>query len=198
MKRSIRLFSFLGILSLLIVPTPFGNNEDTPPALIQTLLKKEGATLADLQTDSALREQLRQHLYQMQGKRAPKLHIQRQMPQRSFVKLPPHCQVIIDNNLFRPLGYRKYEWTLKLELIGTVIYADTEKNTAILQSNHPKYRRLIVKNGDRFLEELTLTQIQVHQITYTNKEGKQQYLRLRSPFGAGNLGKPETDIKHDL
>ncbi len=107
-------------------------------------------------------------------------------------------RLIIDNNLFRPLGYRKYEWTLKLELIGTVIYADTEKNTAILQSNHPKYRRLIVKTGDRFLEELTLTQIQVHQVTYNNKEGKQQYLRLRSPFGAGNLGKPETDIKHDL
>lgn len=46
------------------------------------------------------------------------------MPRRTFVKLLPYLQVIIDNNLFRPLGYRKAEWTLKLELIGTMVYSE--------------------------------------------------------------------------
>ena len=106
------------------------------------------------------------------------------MPRRTFVKLPPYCQVIVDTNIFRPLGYREHKWTLKLELVGTMIYTDPAKNTAILHSNHPKYRRLIVRTGDRFLEELTLIQVQRHRITYTDKEGEQTTLRLPSLFGA--------------
>ena len=180
MKRYIRPFAFL-FTFLLILTTAFGDAEDTPPALIQALLKQEGATLADLQTNPELRKRVRQHLYRMKGEPMPRQNRSR-MPRRTRAKLPPYCQVIVDNNLFRPLGYRKHEWTLKLELIGTMIYPDASKNTAILMSNHPKYRRLIVKTGDTFIEELTLTKIEARQITYTNKAGKAKTIRLRSLF----------------
>ena len=193
MKQHIRLLSFLGILEFLIALIVFGSTNDTPPQLIQDLLKKGSATLDDLKTDPSLREKLRHQLYQKLGKPAPQRRIQR-MPHRTFVKLPPYCQVIVDNNIFRPLGYREYEWTLKLELIGTMIYADSAKNAALLKSNHPKYRRLIVKTGDTFLEELIMTRIEARRIIYTDKEGQQKHLDLPSLFG-DSIEKPEMEEK---
>lgn len=197
MKQHIRLLSFLGILMFTIVLTAFGRIDDKPPQvpqLIRTLLKKEGSTLEDLKTDPTLREKLRQQLYQKLGKPAPKRRMTPRMLHRAFVKLPPYCQVIVDNNLFRPLGYQKYQWTLKLELIGTMVYADSAKNTAILKSNHPKYRRLIVQTGDTFLEELIMTQIEARRIIYTDKDGKEKHLDLRTLFG-GDIEKPEMEEK---
>ncbi len=188
MKQHIRRLFFFSILAFMIVLTAFGRSNDKPPQppqLIQDLLKKERATLEDLRADPSLREKLRKQLYQKLGKRAPKRRKTSSMPQRTFVKLPPYCQVIVDNNLFRPLGYRKYEWTLKLELIGTIVYADPAKNTAILKSNHPKYRRLIVKTGDTFLETLMMTRIEARQIIYTDENGKQKHLNFPSLFGGG-------------
>ena len=197
MKQHIRLLSFLGILMFTIVLTAFGRIDDKPPQvpqLIRTLLKKEGSTLEDLKTDPILREKLRQQLYQKLGKPAPKRRMTPRMLHRAFVKLPPYCQVIVDNNLFRPLSYREYEWTLKLELIGTIVYADSSKDTALLKSNHPKYRRLIVKIGDTFLEELIMTRIEARRIIYTDKAGQQKHLDLPSLFGRG-LEKPEKEEK---
>lgn len=189
MKQHIRLLYFLGILAFMIVLTAFGKSDDKPPQppqLIQDLLKKERATLNDLKTHPVLREKLRQQLYEKLGKPAPtKRRRIRRMPHRAFVKLPPYCQLIVDNNIFRPLGYREYQWTLKLELIGTMVYADSAKNTAILKSNHPKYRRLIVQTGDTFLEELIMTRIEARQIIYSDENGKQKHLNLPSLFGGG-------------
>ena len=198
MKRHIRRLSFLSILAFLIVLTIFAGANDTllqPPQLIRYLLKKEGATLDDLKMDPTVREKLRQQLYQKLGKPAPKRRITPRMPHRAFVKLPPYCQVIIDNNIFRPLGYREYEWTLKLELVGTMVYADPAKNTAILKSNHPKYRRLIVKTGDPFLEALMMTRIEARRIIYTGKDGEQKHLELPPLFGGGTE-KPEMEEKN--
>ncbi len=186
MKRYIRPFSCLALFGVLMISPIFGNTEGTPPALIQAFLKKEGATVADLHADPALRAQLRAHLYALRGDPVPPTkRTRRQMPRRFSLKLPAYCQVIVENNLFRPLGYQKSEWKLKLELIGTMTYPDSAKNTAILMSNHPKYRRIIVKNGDTFVEDLTLTHVAAHQITYTDKTGQPQHLSLRSPFSAG-------------
>lgn len=197
MKRHIRRFIFFSILAFMIVLTAFGGSNDKPPEppqLIQDLLEKERATLEDLKTDPALRENLRQQLYEKLGQPAPKRRKTLRMPRRTFVKLPPYCQVIVDNNIFRPLGYREYQWTLKLELIGTMVYADSAKNTALLKSNHPKYRRLIVKTGDTFLEELIMTRIEARRIIYTDKEGQQKHLNLPPLFGGG-LEKPEKEEK---
>ena len=197
MKQGVSCMSFVGILAFTVVFTALGGSNDKPPQppqLIQDLLEKERATLEDLKTDPTLREKLRQQLYQKLGKPAPKRKMTPRMPHRAFVKLPPYCQMIVDNNIFRPLGYREYEWTLKLELIGTVVYADSAKNTALLKSNHPKYRRLIVKTGDIFLEELIMTRIEASQIIYTDKDGQQKHLDLPSIFGGGTE-KPEMEEK---
>lgn len=198
MKRHIRRFIFFSILAFMIVLTAFGRSDDEPPQppqLIQDLLKKERATLNDLKTRPALREKMRQQLYEKLGKPAPtQRRITPRMPPRVFLKLPPYCQLIVDNNIFRPLGYREYQWTLKLELIGTMVYADSAKNTALLKSNHPKYRRLIVQTGDTFLEALIMTRIEARRIIYTDKDGQQKHLDLPSLFG-GDIEKPEMKEK---
>lgn len=193
MNLSLKIFSLLCVLGTLISATAFGNTKDRPPKLIQEMLEKEGATLADLKADSYLRERLRQQLYQKRGEPAPQRRIRRPS-QRTFMKLPPYCQVIIDNNLFRPLGHRPYQWTLKLELIGTMVYTDSAKNTAILKSNHPKYRRITVRTGDIFLEEFTITRIQARQVRYINKDDEEKYINLSLPFG-GRAPKSETGDK---
>ncbi|MCY3550546.1 MAG: hypothetical protein OXH39_08790 [Candidatus Poribacteria bacterium] len=195
MNLFLRILSFLCALGISISGATFGNSDETPPKLIQELLEKEGATLIELKADPYLQERLRQQLYQKLNKPAPKRKVIRRMPRRTFVKLPPYCQTIVNNNLFRPLGYRKYEWTLKLELVGTMVYADSAKNTAVLQSNHPKYRRLIVKTGDTFLEEFTITRIEARKVSYIGKDGEQKYINLSpSPFGGGPKN-PETEVK---
>ena len=186
MNLSVKTLSFLCALGIAISTTLFGNTENAPPKLIQELLEKEGVTFMELKADPYLREQLRQQLYQKINKPAPKRKVIRRMPRRTSVKLPPYCQIIVDNNIFRPLGYRKYEWTLKLELIGTMVYADAAKNTAILRSNHPKYRRIIVKTSDTFLEEFKITRIEARKVSYISKKGEKKYINLSlSPFGGG-------------
>ncbi|MDE0686388.1 MAG: hypothetical protein OXI63_25975 [Candidatus Poribacteria bacterium] len=192
MNLPLKILSVLCALGVSVSVATFGNTKDTPPQLIRDLLKKESATLDDLRADPTLREKLRQQLYQKLGKPAPKRRRTPRMPQRAFVKLPPYCQVIVDNNIFRPLGYREYQWTLKLELVGTIVYADPAKSTAILKSNHPKYRRLIVKTGDTFLEELIMTRIEARRIIYADKDGKQKRLNLPSIF-SDSIEKPETE-----
>ena len=194
MNLSVKTLSFLCALGIAISTTLFGNAEDAPPKLIQELLEKAGVTFMELKADPYLRERLRQQLYRKINKPAPKRKVIRRMPRRTSVKLPPYCQIIVDNNIFRPLGYRKYEWTLKLELIGTMVYADAAKNTAILRSNHPKYRSLMVKTGDIFLEKLIMTQIEARRIIYTDKDGQQKHLNLPSLFGGG-IEKPEMEEK---
>ena len=194
MNLSVKHLSFLCVLGIAISTTLFGNAEDAPPKLIQELLEKAGVTFMELKADPYLRERLRQQLYRKINKPAPKRKVIRRMPRRTSVKLPPYCQTIVDNNIFRPLGYRKYEWTLKLELIGTMVYADAAKNTAILRSNHPKYRSLMVKTGDIFLEKLIMTQIEARRIIYTDKDGQQKHLNLPSLFGGG-IEKPEMEEK---
>lgn len=186
MKSRLKILSILCAVGVLTSVITCGN-EVAPPKLIQELLEKEGATLAELKADPGLRERLRQQLYQKGGK-PPRQQRHLQPRRQGSVKLPPYYQVIIDNNLFRPLGYRKSQWTLKLELVATVLYTDEAKNAAILRSNHPKYRYAIIRVGDTFLER-TITRIEARSVSYITKEGAQEQLKLPSLFGKGT-GKP--------
>jgi hypothetical protein len=157
------------------------------PKLIQTLLEKKGISVEELKSNPQLIKQWKQDLYRMRGKQLEQKH-RPQLRQQSFGKLPPdsYYQVIIDNNIFRPLGYKKYQWTLKLELIGVMTYADSSKNEAILRSNHPKHRRLTVKVGDTFLER-TVTRIEARKVSYTDTNGKEVHISLPGLFGGGTV-----------
>jgi hypothetical protein len=189
MKMYLFFISFLCVFNGLMGFTTSGysdkEKEIEVPKLIQTLLEKKGISVEELKSNPQLIKQWKQDLYRMRGKQLEQKH-RPQLRQQSFGKLPPdsYYQVIIDNNIFRPLGYKKYQWTLKLELIGVMTYADSSKNEAILRSNHPKHRRLTVKVGDTFLER-TVTRIEARKVVYTNTNGKEVDISLPRLFDRG-------------
>ncbi len=197
MRHFIKILIFLCAFGISVSTAPVGTANEPPPQMIQALLEREGATLEDLRTDPTLRERMRQRLYKSLNKPAPPRQDHRRLRGRSFVQLPAYCQTIVDHNLFRPLGYREDNWQLKLELVGTMVYADASKNTALLYSNHPKYRRLLVKTGETFLEGLTMGRIEAHQANYTDKAGQPKHLTLPLLFG-GNRERTPPKVSHDL
>lgn len=91
-----------------ITTVGYEHNEDEPPKLIQTFLKKKGITIEELKSNQQLIQQLKTNLYQIIGKEPPQTQ-KFQLHKRNFGKFPPNSfyQVIIDNNIFRPLGYKK-------------------------------------------------------------------------------------------
>lgn len=196
MKKCIFFLSFLSAFGGFMVFITFGytDKEVEVPKLVQRLLEKKGISIEVLKSNPQLIKKWKQDLYRMRGKQLEQKHSP-QLPQQSFGKLPPdsYYQVIIDNNIFRPLGYKKYQWTLKLELIGVMTYPDSSKNKAIILSNHPKHRRLTVKVGNTFLEH-TVTRIADRKVSYTDTTGKEVYLNLPSLFGGGEVSS-ETEEK---
>lgn len=171
-----------------ITTVGYEDNQEKIPELVQIFLNKKGLSIDDLKSNPQLINQWKQNLYRMRGKQLVQTQ-KSKLPSRESSQnfgIPPdsYYKVIIDNNIFRPLGYRKYKWTLKLELIAVFTYADSSMNEAIILSNHPKHRTLNVKSGDTFLE-YTVTRIEARKISYTNKEGKEEHLSLPLLFGGG-------------
>lgn len=194
MKKCIFFLSFLSAFGGFMVFITFGytDKEVEVPKLVQRLLEKKGISIEELKSNPQLIKQWNDYLYRIGGKQLEQKR-KMQLPQRNFGKLPPFYQVIIDNNIFRPLGYKKNQWTLKLELIGVMTYADSSKNKVIILSNHPKHRRLTVKVGDTFLER-KVTRIESRKVSYTDTTGKEVHLNFPSLFGGGTVN-PKTEEK---
>ncbi|MYI93089.1 hypothetical protein F4083_02025, partial [Candidatus Poribacteria bacterium] len=127
MRKYLFLLSFICALNVSMGITTVGyeDNEVEIPELLQTFLKKEGISIEELKSNPQLINQWKQDLYRLRSKQLGRKQMSG-VPQRNFAKDPldSYYQVIIDNNIFRPLGYKKYKWTLKLELIGIMTYAD--------------------------------------------------------------------------
>ena len=196
MRKYLFLFSFICAfnVSMGITTVGYEDNEVEIPELVQTFLKKEGISIEELKSNPQLINQWKQDLYRLRSKQLGRKQMSG-VPQRNFGKDPldSYYQVIIDNNIFRPLGYKKYKWTLKLELIGIMTYADSSRNRAIILSNHPKHRRLTVKIGDTFLER-TVTRVEARKVSYTDANGKEECLTMPSLFGGGTSN-PKTEEK---
>ena len=95
-----------------------------PPKVIE-LLRKEGVTITDLKNDSNLRRKWLQRLRVLGGVE----------PEQPAGTGDDFYQVIITNNLFRPLGYRKPRPPPPYQLIATVTNHDHETNRALLRRN---------------------------------------------------------------
>ncbi len=89
----------------------------------------------------------------------------------------PFYRTIIDNNLFRPLGWRPPRPKEPYRLIGTILpkNADVSPN-AILQTTAGN-KTYIVSTGDKLDTDTTVTDIQPKQVTL-EKAGQQRPLTL--------------------
>ena len=113
---------------------------DIPP-FAKEMLEKEGLTVEDLKTDRELRSKWLKKFQTMQARKEDKPSAKRSyaasvgagflnpVPAKDFYK------VLVDNNLFRPLGYRKRKPGSPFELIATVVDRETDKSKALIRSN---------------------------------------------------------------
>lgn len=98
MKMYLFFLCFLSAFNVLIGFTTSGYSDGgvEVPKLIQTLLKKEGISVEELQSNPQLIKKWKQDLYRMRGKQLEQKH-RPQLRQQSLGKLPSdsYYQVII-------------------------------------------------------------------------------------------------------
>ena len=82
-----------------------------------------------------------------------------------------YYQIIIDNNLFRPLGWKPEEPKPKYMLIGTVLAKNTTKNTKALIVERQSGKLHIVKVND-WIGELMVKKIEAKKVIL--QEGEQE------------------------
>ena len=133
MFRILRVVSIITILGTSDSPIDAANDETRQPVRneeygefklppkVMDLLRKEGVTIADLKNDSNLRRRWLERLRVLGGVKPAK------PAEDDFY------QVIITNNLFRPLGYRKPSPPPPYQLIATVIDHGQATNKALLR-----------------------------------------------------------------
>ena len=133
MPNMFRVFSIIAIFAISVFPMdadddearqPARNDEhggfNLPPKVVD-MLRKEGVTIADLKNDSNLRRRWLERLRIMGGMEPTK-------PAKE-----DFYEVIITNNLFRPLGYRKPRPPPPYQLIATVTNHESGNNKALLR-----------------------------------------------------------------
>ena len=137
MLRILRVVSIITILGIGIIQIDAGNDETPQPARsdeygelnlppkVMDLLRKEGVTITDLKDDGNLRRRWLERLRVLGGV----------SPTRPAGTGDDFYQVIITNNLFRPLGYRKPSPPPPYQLIATVIDREHGNNRALLRRN---------------------------------------------------------------
>ena len=133
---------FLIAITLLFCTVSARGNSEIP-ILINELLEEKGITLEDLKKDPEYRQQLLKQLREVRG--LPTQHegrdeVDNQLDSFSYTgeltKVDDFYKVIINNNLFRPLGYgQSKSSTPPFELIATVIESETGKGKALILSN---------------------------------------------------------------
>ena len=104
------------------------NREFSVPSRVKKMLEKEGVTIADLKNDKELRSGGLPQLREMRDKR----EIEGKPSAASLYG------VIVTNNLFRPLGYRKPRQGPPFQLIATVIDSENGKSRALVQNSRDR------------------------------------------------------------
>ncbi len=136
MNRHLLFYITIALFSIRILPV--SGDMDIPP-LAMEVLEKKGITIADLQNDPELRKKWLRKFRDMGGKKEnDKTSGKHSRPKGVGVDLNPAPQfykVIIDNNLFRPLGYRRAKPGPPFELIATVVNRNSGGSKALIRSN---------------------------------------------------------------
>lgn len=138
MNRHLLLYIIIALFSISILPLPVDGDMDIPP-FAKEVLEKKGITIADLQKDSDLRRKWLKKFRVMGGKKGnDKTLGKHSRSERAGVNMNPPPQfykVIIDNNLFRPLGYRRAKPGPPFELIATIVNHNSGGSKALIRSN---------------------------------------------------------------
>lgn len=162
------------ILLIIIGVHPIGSqnppNQDSDgdfnlPSRVEETPEKEEATIGDLKDDEGLRSERLPQLREVRDKR----EIAGKPSAASFYG------VIVTNNLFRPLGYRKPRQGPSFQLIATVIDSENGKSRALVQNS--KDRRIHYVTVGEVFAGAKVKQIKPKCITLLlGEESKEFYL----------------------
>ena len=118
---------------------------DLPP-FAKEMLDKAGLTPEDLKNDPELRQKWLQQFQELRGVPTSK---RKNSKTKSTPSQSNFYKVIVDNNLFRPLGYKKSKSDPAFQLIATLIDREKGESKALIQSN--KDRKIhYVRIGEAF------------------------------------------------
>ena len=156
-------------------------NFDLPP-FAKEMLNKAGLTTEDLKNDPELRRKWLERFQGLRGvpagsKRKKGARTRQRPSQTNFYK------VIVDNNLFRPLGYRPPKRGPAFQLIATLIDRETDESKALIQNNTNRQIHY-VRVGEEFAGA-KVEKIESFKVTLFHN-GKSQELNI--PRG-GLIGK---------
>lgn len=161
-------FWFHIALMLLTDTIPLIYADSNLQPFVQEILDREGISIEELKNNPELRKEW---LKQLRVRRSEKiLDEQRQaLPESEFYG------VIVTNNLFRPLGYRKPNPQRPFKLIATIVNPKTSKNRALIQSTKDQ-QFYYVTEGEQFANA-ELQRVEIRRVTLLYN-GKSQDLRI--------------------
>ena len=129
------------------------DGESNIPSRVKEVLEKGEGTIADLKDDEGFPSERLPQLQEMRDKKETK----RKLSAASFYG------VIVTNNLFRPLGYRKPKQGPSFQLIATVIDGENGKNRALVRNN--KNQRIHYVTAGEAFAGVKVKQIEPNRIT---------------------------------
>ena len=203
MNKHLRMRLFCIVIALFVIEIDMlsrAESDSMPPIATQTgnfelppfakeMLNKAGLTPEDLKNDPELRQEWLQRFQGLRGVPLSKRKNSKTKPspsQRNFYK------IIVDNNLFRPLGYRKSKPGPAFQLIATLIDHETDESKALIQSNRDR-KIHYVRVGEAFAGA-KVEKIEPFKITLFH-DGKSQELSIqRGNFigkGGGGPSRPQ-------
>ena len=136
------------------------------PPEVKKMLENEGVTIADLKNDRELR---RRWLVRLRRLRGTKEKVKPRV-RNDFYK------VIITNNLFRPLGYKKPTPGPMFKLLATVVDRKSGKSKALLRNN--KDRKIYYVGVGVKLAGALVEKIESNSVTLS-QNGKSEEFRLQ-------------------
>ena len=167
--KLLKLGFYIAVVLLIGTTPPLYADPNLQP-FVQQIFEREGISIEDLKNNPELRKEW---LQQLRARRTEEtLAEQRQaFPEDDFYG------VIITNNLFRSLGYSKPKPQRPFKLIATVVYPETGKNCALIQSTTDQ-QLYYVREGEQFADA-ELQQVETRRVTLLHN-GKSQNLRIAS------------------
>ena len=180
--RSSAVSSFVVIAFFFVILPAIGDAEI--PTLIKEWLEEKGMTLEDLKERPELRREWLKQLQQIRG--VPAQHggaenLEGAIHTDKLTKVSDFYKVIVENNLFRPLGYKRRKFSRPpFELIATIIYVKAGKNKALIRSNRTRKVYYLIE-GQEF-EGAKIERIADQQVTMMYNGKLQTFHVAKVPF----------------
>lgn len=163
---------------------------DIPP-FAREMLEKEGITIDDLKNNPELHKEWLKKFQKMQGKKEEKRSGEHSHAAHPGMDLNPtpregFYKIIVENSLFRPLGYTKPKPGPPFQLIATFVDRETDKSKALIRSNRDR-KDYYVGVGEEFASA-KVEKIESLKVTLLHEGESKEFHASKEGFLGGRGG----------